>query len=190
MANINTIDKFFKRLDDYGKRAVPSIISEKATEFYKHKFTTKEWDGRPWEPTKRIVKSGSLMVRSGKLMNSIRPKTVSLSRVVVSAGGSVVPYAKALNEGETITIPVTAKMRKFAWAKYYEEAGKGIKTGKGGNTYQGIGAGKEANRWKGLALTPKQTLTVKLPERRFMGKSAMLNSFIFQAFKEEFKNLF
>lgn len=190
MADLKSLDQFFKSLNEYGRRAVPRIIAEKATEHFKRRFTTKEFDGTPWPQTKKIVKRGSLMVRSGKLVNSIRPKTVSMERVTISAGSSKVPYAKAHNEGETITIPVTDKMRRFAWAMYYKEAGAGVKTNKAGATYQSVGVGKKANPWKGLALTQKKTLTVKLPKRQFMGKSNALNKEILESLQKEFQTLF
>lgn len=191
MATINDIDRFFKRLEnDFARKAVPRIIAEKATEFYKQRFTTKEWEGVPWQQTKNPINRGSLMTRSGKLVNSIKPSVVNPERVRISAGSTKVPYAKAHNEGETIQIPVTEKMRKFAWAKYYEQAGRGVKTGKSGNVYQSIDAGKSANPWKGLALTKKKTLTVKMPKRQFMGHSPKLNAILMDSFKKAFKSLF
>lgn len=190
MADVKSLDQFFKSLNEYGRRAVPRIIAEKATEHFKRRFTTKEWDGTPWPQTKQIIRRGSILVRSGKLVNSIRPKTVNIERVAISAGSSKVPYAKAHNEGETITIPVTDKMRRFAWAMYYNEAGSGVRTNKAGATYQSVGVGKKANPWKGLALTQKKTLTVKLPKRQFMGKSNALNKEILESLSKEFQTLF
>jgi phage gpG-like protein len=190
MATIKDIDEFFDKLtDEFLKNQVSIIIAEEATAFFKERFTTKEWDGEPWQETKVPIKRGTLMVRSSALMNSIKPKTVTSERVIISGGSDKVPYAKAHNEGETISIPITPKMRKFAWAKYYEEAGKGIKKGKKGNEYQSIDVGKKANPWKGLALTKKQTLTVKMPLRRFMGHSEKLNDRILEALRVKFNSL-
>ena len=52
-------------------------------------------------------------------------------------------------------------MRKWAWRRYYEEGGK---------------ESKEAEKWKGLALTRKKTLTIdiKMPRRQFIGESKEL----------------
>lgn len=192
MTTFKDLDDFFKRLDtDFARRAVPRIIAEKATEFYKQRFTLKvDVDGKPWPDTAKPVKRGSLMVRSGALMASVKPSVVSEERVRISAGNTKVPYAKAHNEGETINIPVTPQMRKFAWAKYYEESGKGVKTSKTGAKYQSIEVGQKASPWKGLALTKKQMLTVKLPRRQFMGHSNLLNARLMESFKKAFSNLF
>jgi hypothetical protein len=65
---------------------IPAIVAETAVMYFKQRFRTKEWDGTPWPPTKRPVKRGSLMVRTGKLVNSIRPKKVTKTEVVISAG--------------------------------------------------------------------------------------------------------
>lgn len=190
MATFKDIDDFFNKLsNEFLKEQVPKIIAEKATAFFKDRFTTKEWDGTPWPETKTPVKRGTLMVRSGDLVNSIKPKTITAEKVVISGGSDKVNYARAHNEGETIVVPVTPKMRKFAWAKYYEASGADVKTGKSGNVYQSIGVGKKANPWKGLALTKKESLTIKLPMRRFMGPSPILNDVLFNAFREEFNKL-
>jgi hypothetical protein len=175
MATIKEIDEFFDKLtDEFFKQQVPNIIAEKATEFFKERFTTKEWDGVPWPETKTPVKRGTLMIRSGALVNSIQPKTVTSEKVVISAGNEKVNYARAHNEGETITVPVTPKMRKFAWAMHYKEAGDDKKAD---------------TAWKGLALTKKETLTIKLPMRRFMGHSDKLNDVILQSLKDAFNSL-
>lgn len=73
------------------------IISETATEYFKMTFRTKSFDGKPWRRT--VKKTGSTLVESGNLMNSIRPAEVSEKRVVISAGNEKVPYARVHNEG-------------------------------------------------------------------------------------------
>ena len=185
MATFKDIDDFFKRLNnDFARRAVPRIIAEKATEFYKQRFTVKaDPNGVPWQQTQRAVKRGSLMVRSGKLMASVKPSVVTAERVIISAGSSKVPYAKAHNKGETITIPVTDKMRKFAWAMAY-------KTGNAAKRKKDVGLAYQSDGWKGLALTKKKTITIKLPKQQFMGHSKILNGIFMDSFKKAFKSLF
>jgi hypothetical protein len=190
MGTFSDIDDFFSKLsNEFFRNSVPNVIAEKATAYFKERFTTKEWEGTPWQETKVPVKRGTLMVRSANLMNTVKPKLVSSEKVIISAGSDQVPYARAHNEGETITIPVTPKMRKFAWAKYYEEAGKDVKTNKAGGKYQSIDIGKKANPWKGLALTKKTALTIKLPMRRFMGPSELMNEQIYLGIQEAFNKL-
>ena len=68
-------------------------------------------------------------------------------------------YAAIHNEGGTTHPKVTHKMRRYAWARYYEAGGgnskKKKRKGKGQES-------PEAQMWKGLALTKKQTLNIKI----------------------------
>lgn len=184
MATFKDIIDFFNRLENnFARKAVPRIIAETATEFFKQRFTTKEWEGTPWPNAQRPPQRGSLLVRSGKLVNSIKPSVVNSERVVISAGSSKVPYAKAHNEGETITVPVTPQMRKFAWAMHY-------KFGKAASRKKSLGLSYQSDEWKGLALTRKQSLQITIPKRQFMGTSRKLNQLIMDRFKTAFKGLF
>lgn len=63
------------------------------------------------------------------------------------------PYAGVHNWGGILRPTVTPKIRRFAWAQHYREAGKDKKK----DTF-----------WKRLALTKKQKLTVTIPQRQFM----------------------
>lgn len=176
MASFKEIDDFFGKLtDEFLADHVPNIIAEKATEFFKERFTTKEWDDEPWPETKVPVKRGTLMVRSGALVNSIKPKSISKEKVIISGGSDKVSYARAHNEGETIEVPVTKNMRRFAWAMHYNE--------------QSEGAEEVNTMWKGLALTKKESLTIKLPMRKFMGESKKLNDYLFNAIRDAFNSL-
>ena len=176
MGSFKEIDDFFNKLtDQFLRDRVPDIIAETATAYFKERFTTKEWDGKPWAETKKPVKRGTLMVRSGDLVNSIKPSLITPEKIVISGGSDKVKYARAHNEGETITVPVTPKMKQFAWAMHYKEQKKGQ---------------KEINTpWKGLALTKKPALTIKMPERRFMGTSENLNQVLLDAIKDAFDKL-
>ena len=87
------------------------IIAEEATEYFKERFTEKEWDGTPWPPAKSPKRSGSLLVRSSALLNSIRPTEVTKDRVVITAGNQKVTYAQVHNEGFSGKVNVNAFTR-------------------------------------------------------------------------------
>lgn len=172
MGSFKEIDLLFDRLEnDFLKKQASSVLAETATEVFKDTFAAKEWDGQPWPPTKAPVTRGSLLLRSGKLMNSIRPSVVESNRVVISAGNDQVPYARVHNEGGVINVPVTEKMKRFAWAMHYKQE----KKKPAGNT-----------PWKGLALTKKETLTIQIPMRRFMGFSKRLSETVVSRLKDAF----
>lgn len=171
MAESKKVNIFFETLEkQFLRDIVPRIIAEEATKFYKQRFTVKaDVNNSPWPQAKNPPKRGSLMVRSGNLLASIRPSKVTSTRVVVSAGSSKVPYAQLHNEGGVVDVPVTKQMRRFAWAMKY-------KTGD--------------DRWKGLALTKRASLRIGIPKRQFMGHSKQLDRQIISSVKTAFKSLF
>lgn len=109
-------------------------------------FQRKAFFDQAWPKTKMYNSRGSLMMRSGNLRSSIQAR-IEGEKLVFSSSQ---PYASIHNEGGEIT--VTAKMKKYFWAKYLE-AGK-----------QGI----EADQWKAMALK-KLGSKIKIEQRRFIG---------------------
>lgn len=103
----NELGNYFNTLADEISEEVPDIIAETATEYYKERFSKKAWDGNPWETADTPKNTGSLLVDSGALVNSIQPSYVGTDKVVISAGNEKVDYAQAHNEGfkGTVTIP-------------------------------------------------------------------------------------
>lgn len=124
-------------------------------------FKKQSFDGRPWKG-KQLNDGRSLLVKSGKLRRSIRLAEASWRRIVISTD---MPQAKIHNDGGEIS--VTAKMKKFFWAKYQNTQ----------NPY-----------WKKLALTKKQKL--KIPQRRFMGVDSNTKKKLEKEFYNTFKNIF
>lgn len=84
-------------LSDDLRRDCAKIIAETATEYFKGRFREKAYDGHPWRRTKKAT--GSTLVESGNLMNSIRPSQITEDLVEISAGNEHVPYARRHNEG-------------------------------------------------------------------------------------------
>ena len=92
-------EREFEILIDQVCEQTAKIIAEEATEYYKERFDKKEWDGNPWQSPVRPKKSGSLLVQSSALLNSIRPIVVTKDRVVIAGGNQKVTYAQVHNEG-------------------------------------------------------------------------------------------
>ncbi|MFV0507459.1 MAG: phage virion morphogenesis protein [Bacteroidales bacterium] len=112
MANTKKLEDFIANLKQRQKAIIPELVAETATAFFKERFSLKQDpDGHAWLPTKKTVKKGSLMVRSGALVNSIRPTVIDAKRVRISAGNRKVPYARVHNEGGTIK-----RDKRFNWA--------------------------------------------------------------------------
>lgn len=136
----------------------------------------------PWKPSKRIGQSknaagayGTLLSSRNELYGSIRFQIMT-NKVVVS---SAKPYSRIHNEGGPVnqTIQITPKMRKFAWAKYYEA--------------NGGQSGDEGGEWKGLALTKKQAISRNfiMPKRQFMGQSAHVKKLIYERMVKDLKRI-
>jgi hypothetical protein len=76
-------------------------------------------------------------------------------------------YAAIHNNGGKI--PVTPKMRKFFWAKYYERAGNvtKLKSGKASASKRNVALSSEVQFYKNMALTKRAHITI--PQRQFIG---------------------
>lgn len=132
------------------------LIGTEAVNFSKKRFREQSWvdhGSDPWakrKPGAARNKGRGLLVDSGKLRNSIR--ITKRGKDFVSVGSSVV-YAEIHNKGGVINIPVTDRMRKWGWAMF---------------------AKTKDSKYKGLALTKKTSLRVNMPQRKFIGNSAVL----------------
>ena len=146
----------------------------------------------PWPPAKRLSSGApgadaryrTLMSSRNHLFNSFG-YTPGMAEVTIF---NDVIYAPIHNEGGTIHPKITPKMRRFAWAKYYElgGGGKGRQKDRNGATQVGLETSSaEAEKWKALALTKKQSLTINIPRRQFMGPSAELDTKIASYIEKE-----
>ena len=119
------------------------------TEEFDRNFERKSFFGTAWLKNVLINRRGSLMARSNNLRRSLQAR-INNDRIEYS---SSLPYASIQNEGGEIK--VTAKMKRYFWAKYYEA---------GGSKSKNI----EAEQYNALALMPIGKL-IKIPSRRFIG---------------------
>ena len=138
----------------------------------------------PWPATCRQQSGGkSAASRYGPLLSGRTHLMRSVRDVPGKARTTIIsdlPYSRIHNEGGTIeTHPaVTPRMRRFAWAKFFEAGG-------GGKKEADVPA--EAMRWKKLALTRKTKLDIRayIPQRRFIGQSRELGERISEKIVEE-----
>ena len=140
---------------------MPTIIGRLAVNHFKEGFekggymTDKSANGwKERNPGTPLNEGRNILVGpgSGRLRNSIRVIRRSKRGVVV---GTRKPYAEIHNYGRSV--PITAKSRKYFWAKYMET----------GNEF-----------WKNLALTKKTSFEV--PQREFIGESKKLEEKIYK----------
>lgn len=171
MPNAKDIDKILAQNIKEIERELMVNLPRKVGVIAKNQFTDNFRKGgfldngiQPWRRTKRQDGEGTdaryspLTSRRDHLMRSI---TVHPSPGKVEIRNDV-EYANIHNEGGNTHPRVTPKMRKFAWAKFYSLSnhGKDITP--------------EAESWKGLALTKKRILNIRIPQRKFIGDSREL----------------
>lgn len=142
------------------------IISETAVEYFQDTFRTKKFDGNPWAPPRVPKRSGSLLVQSGALLNSIRPVLVSPERIVIAAGNEKVDYARVHNEGFEGKVTVSAHKRVVKAAKK--------KIGVKGEDEQGSDEDMTQN-------VKEHTRMMRIPQRQFMGEAKELDEKLHKA---------
>lgn len=171
---------FEKKLNDikyYNRETFPRIIGKIAVDHFQENFRLGGFVDdtlQPWKPSKRIGQGkganagyGTLLSGRVQLYKSLRAVAVPNKATIISSE----PYSKIHNEGGQI--PITPKMRKFAWAKYYEA-----------NPEKKGDAGGE---WKGMALTKKTAIVI--PKRKFAAHSKELNRQIIRVWVRDIKKI-
>lgn len=155
------------------KKDVVSYAAVTALNFFIDSFQKQGWTDRSFEswqkPGRNSRPGGALLVKSAYLRNSLKVLSRSIQAIIF---GSNAAYAQIHNEGGVITVTVTPKMRKYFWFMF--RATNDV-------------------RYKWMALTKKDRMTIKIPQRQFVGHSETLMSDLDAWLKNEiekrFKNL-
>lgn len=174
---ISEMQQLLKRknaeLSGYFRRKLPVKAGAKVKSIVQGNFRLGGFQNgalEKWPETKRQSSGGGADARRGPLLSS---RMVLYNGTGYTPGnGSVtiynnVIYAGIHNEGGETNPRVTQKMRRYAWARYYAEGGGKAKKGRSSD---------QADFWKGLALTKKKTLNIKIPKRQFMGPSKTIDA--------------
>ena len=134
--------------------------------FHKQGFTNESFEA--WEKRNQpdYRAGGAILTATGALRNSIHTIEANTNNVTI---GTYAAYAKIHNEGGIITLPVTKKMKKYFWYMYKKT---------------------EDEKWKWMALTKKETLTIKIPKRQFIGESETLMNKLDKMFIDRIKQYF
>lgn len=173
-----------KELDTLMRRKMPIRVGNMAKRHFQDNFRKSGFvDGglHPWPKTKRQLSGGTSAASQHGPLLSNRNHLFSATRYEASDYRvkvlNDVPYASVHNWGGKTSPTVTPKMRRFAWAMYYQAGGKsgrGTKGRKSTEKHQSKELSPEAQMWRGLALTKKTKLKVKIPQRQFIGQSREL----------------
>lgn len=140
-------DGLFKEI---AKQAAGQAISHFKGSFFKEGFTDSSFIA--W-PKRRDDATHKLLRLNQNLINSMVASNVTPSTVEIEAGQGL-PYAAIQNNGGIIKIRITKKMRKYFWYLYYKT---------------------DKEMYKNMALTKKNVMRIKIPQRQYIGESQTLN---------------
>lgn len=160
----------FRKLAENVLKDLPKNTSEKARAFFLGSFIKQGFTDTsfiPWVKRKDDL-SHKLLQQSLALKNSINITQADFKAVEITAGEGI-NYGAIHNEGGTIKVKVTPKMKKFFWAMYKKT---------------------EVEKWKFLALTKKEEFVIKIPKRQFIGNSETLMTSLDNMFINEIYNYF
>jgi len=166
MAKINPVPDFEAMARNIMKD-LPEKASQQGKNFFQGSFIKEGFTDSSfiaW-PKRMDDMRHKLLSQSLALRSSIRIDQADMNRVQISAGRNL-PYAAIHNEGGTITVTVTDKMRRYFWAMYY-------RTGQ--------------DRYRGMALTKKNKFTIRIPKRQYIGESHTLMQGIERTFVDQIK---
>jgi phage gpG-like protein len=190
-----------RQLDTMMRRKMPVIAGRMAKDHYQDNFRQSGFVNgglHPWPAVRRQSAGTRAANRYGPLLSGRNHLFSSINyypddyRVRVA---DEVVYAPVHNWGETLNPTVTAKMKRYAWYRYYSAIGKkkddsaSSTSGKRKKSSKKKVNTEEAEFWKGMALTRKSKLTVKVPQRQFIGESAELTQKINQRMETEIRNI-
>ena len=141
---------FKKLLQDLPRYVEVTAKNHFIDSFHKQGFTNESFE--PWDKRNQpdYRPGGAILTATGALRNSIHTIEANYQNVTI---GTYAAYAGIHNEGGTITLPVTKKMKKYFWYMY---------------------KATQNDKWKWMALTKKQVLKLKFPKRQFIGESKNL----------------
>ncbi len=166
------LENYLQNLEDELLEDAAEIVAETAVEYFKDSFKKKAFDNEPWATPKTAKSTGSLLIESGSLLNSIQPKLISKELVVISAGNAKVPYAKAHNEGCNEIVNVPAHTRSSTNVKSHTRKGVTIK----------------AHKREGGEVSA-HSMHMNIPKRQFMGKAKELAKLIYTRLQAHFNSV-
>jgi len=154
------IDIIISNIDKFKKLAVAKLLKVLQIEADKSIKLNHIEQGRPGKWKKKLFNDGRSILtgKSGALLRRTTSKIIPAEMKVVV--GNTLPYGKIHNEGGKIK--VSGKMRKFFWAKHYEN-GSYQTNAKGKRVFVPNEAGKI---WRNMALMKKGF--IEIPKREYL----------------------
>jgi len=143
-------------------------VAVELTDEFDRNFERKAFFDEAWPAEKFKNSNGSQMTRSGTLRQSINHTVLN----DIITWQSSLPYASIHNTGGEIT--VTPNMKKFFWAMFYKNGGKGTEEDE---------LTTEAKQWRSLAYKKVGDI-LKMPKRQFIGDHPQVHQSIKDVFND------
>jgi len=172
MSKINQTPDFKSLANDLKKNVV-RYASVTGVNFFKDSFQNQGFTNdafEPWQQRANDLDPGrKVLIKSAFLMNSIQVFDANEKRIVF---GSDAEHAEIHNNGGTLKITLTPRARRYFWFMLKVT----------GNSM-----------WKALALTKKETISINIPKRQFLGHSNtllnQLDNWVLNEIEKRFKQL-
>ena len=186
------LGKDLGQLRNHLNRRVPGVAGQELVNFFKRNYRRGGYeDGgfHTWKVTKRQL--SGIKGAEGKYLPLHSRRNALFSAIAYKTGDGWVsvfnntPYADIHNDGGTITIRLTDKMRRFFWAMYYKANGIRRATGGKGRKKAKTRAAMVAEQYKWMALTKRKTFTVKIPQRKFIYDCKEMRGIVKELVKKE-----
>lgn len=184
------VKKALKEVTRVYFRELPVKVGKEVVSSVRQNFRCGGFYGSPWQRTKRqevpfkgaAGTYGPLLSKSTHLMSSTD---------YIPGQGQVTirnntPYARYHNEGASTK--VTAKMKKYFWAKFFESTGIKKDDNKEVKKRKRNKPNPEADFWRAMALK-KPGRMIKLPKRQFLGPSPAVDRIVSDVTKRTLENL-
>lgn len=175
-----------QNIDALIKRVLTDIRIEMTDEFDQN-FTRQAFFSQAWERRSSPVRDNgaALLIDSGSLRRSITSKLTDNSVVFESS----LPYSAIHNEGGEIV--VTARMKRFFWAKYYEATGAFTrrKNGERSRSKKNLKLSTLAEFWMHMALM-KVGQSIRIPRRQFLGVSPEVEKLVNEIIEDNLDEYF
>jgi phage gpG-like protein len=196
---INRLKSKQREIENLTRRRLPIIVGRMAKDHFQENFRQGGFVNggiHKWPDSKRQSSGyNNAASQYGPLLSSRRHLFSSIKYTPGNASVTVsndLPYAAIHNNGGTVNVSVTPKMKRYAWAKYYELSGRGTdRNGKKRKRSKATEAADnaQASFWKRLALTKKTSMQIRIPQRQFIGESRELREKINERINQELKKL-
>ena len=186
------LGKDLGQLRNHLNQRVPGVAGQELVSFFKRNYRRGGYeDGgfHTWKVTKRQL--SGMKGAEGKYLPLHSRRNALFSAIAYKTGDGWVsvfnntPYADIHNDGGTITIRLTDKMRRFFWAMYYKANGIRRTTGGKGRKKAKTKAAMVAEQYKWMALTKRKTFTVKIPQRKFIYDCKEVRGIVKEQVKKE-----